>query len=112
MSTNFRKTQRDPRWVQVALTTAVFLVIGILVVIPVVNVFAVALSEGVGVYWKNIVEDPDTLHAIKLTLTVVPIAVVANTIFGVAAAWAITRFEFRGKGILTALIDLPFAVSP
>ena len=86
--------------------------VGVLIVIPVVNVFAQALAEGVGVYWKNLFDDPDTRHSIFLTLTVVPIALVANVVFGVAAAWAIARFNFPGRTLLTALIDLPFSVSP
>ena len=60
----------------------------------------------------NLVGDPDTRHAILLTLTVAPIAVVANVVFGVAAAWAIARFRFPGRTLLTTLIDLPFSVSP
>jgi sulfate transport system permease protein len=89
-----------------------FAVVGILVVVPVVNVFANALANGVGVYWDNLAADPDTRHAILLTLTVAPVAVAANVVFGVAAAWAIARFRFPGRALLTALIDLPFAVSP
>jgi len=80
--------------------------------IPMVNVFSEALAGGIGVYWDNLVKDPDTRHAIGLTLTVVPIALVANVVFGIAAAWAITRFRFPGRTFLTALIDLPFSVSP
>jgi sulfate transport system permease protein len=87
-------------------------VVGVLIVIPLVNVFAEALADGPGAYWKNLVGDPDTRHAIGLTLTVVPIAVAANVVFGVAAAWAISRFDFSGRTLLIALIDLPFAVSP
>ncbi len=97
------------RWVLTSLAVAV---VGLLVVIPVVNVFAQALSEGIGVYWKNLVADPDTRHSILLTMTVVPIALVANLIFGIAAAWTIARFKFPGRTLLTALIDLPFSVSP
>jgi sulfate transport system permease protein len=107
-----RQAQQDPAWVRWSLTAAALLVVGVLVVIPVINVFSVALSEGIGVYWDNLVGDPDTRHAIGLTLTVVPIAVGANLIFGVAAAWAIARFQFPGRTLLTALIDLPFSVSP
>src|SRR5262245_59462363 len=108
----FRRAQQDPAWVRWSLTVVAVLVIGILVVVPVVNVFAEALSGGVRVYWKNLFGDPDTRHSIILTLTVVPIALVANVIFGLAAAWAIARFDFPGRTVLTALIDLPFSVSP
>src|SRR3989454_12445276 len=107
-----RQAQQDPAWVRWGLTLAVLAVVGVLVVIPVVNIFAEALSEGVGVYWKNLFADPDTRQSIILTLTVAPIALVANLIFGLAAAWAIARFNFPGRTLLTALIDLPFSVSP
>ncbi len=80
--------------------------------IPVANIFTAALSEGLGVYIKNLFGDPDTRHSILLTLTVAPIALLANLVFGIAAAWAIARFRFPGRTLLTALIDLPFAVSP
>ncbi|MBI3832990.1 MAG: sulfate ABC transporter permease [Planctomycetes bacterium] len=87
-------------------------VIAVLVLIPVINVFAEALSGGIGVYWRNLFADPETRHSIYLTLTVAPIAVVANIIFAIAASWAIVHFEFPGRTLLTALIDLPFSVSP
>jgi len=107
-----RRAQRDPAWVQWGLTAIALSTVGVLIGIPIVNVFVEALAEGPGVYWKNLFGDPDTRHAILLTLTVVPIALVANVIFGLAAAWSITRFKFRGRSLLTALIDLPFSVSP
>jgi sulfate/thiosulfate transport system permease protein len=107
-----RKAQQDPPWVRWGLTLFAVAVVGVLVVIPVVNIFVQALSGGVGVYWKNLFADPDTRHSIILTLTVVPIALVANIIFGITAAWAIARFDFPGRTLLTALIDLPFSVSP
>jgi sulfate transport system permease protein len=97
------------RW---GLTLTAVAVIGILVVVPVVNVFYQALAKGPGVYWTNLVADPDTRAAILLTLTVAPAAVALNLIFGVAAAWAIARFRFPGRTLLVSLIDLPFAVSP
>jgi sulfate transport system permease protein len=84
----------------------------LLVVVPLVNVFVEAFAGGVEVYWQNLVGDPDTLHSILLTLAVAPTAVILNTIFGLAAAWAIARFKFPGRAALTALIDLPFTVSP
>jgi sulfate transport system permease protein len=104
--------RQDPRAVRWGLTLAAVLTVGILVVVPVVNVFTQALGEGPRVYWNNLVADPDTRHAILLTLTVAPIAVVANLVFGVAAAWAIARFRFPGRTLLMTLIDLPFSVSP
>src|SRR5215211_1375549 len=107
-----RTAQQDPAWVRWGLTSLAVIVVGVLIVIPVVNIFVEALREGFGVYWKNLFGDPDTRHAIILTLTVVPFALVANLVFGVAAAWAISRFNFPGRTLLTALIDLPFSVSP
>jgi sulfate/thiosulfate transport system permease protein len=107
-----RQAQRDPAWVRGSLILAATSVVGVLIVIPVVHVFAGALSEGVGVYWDNLVADPDTRHSILLTLTVVPLALIANVVFGIAAAWAIARFRFPGRTVLTAMIDLPFSVSP
>ena len=104
--------RRDPLFVQWGLTLAAVLTIGVLIVVPVVNVFYQAFANGLGEYWKNLVSDPDTLHSILLTLTVAPLAVVANLVFGVAAAWAIARFRFPGRSLLTALFDLPFSVSP
>ena len=107
-----REAQRDPAWARRTLTGIALLVVALLVVVPVVNIFAYALSDGIGAYWRNLFGDPDTRHSIILTLTVVPIALVANIVFGVAAAWAVARFDFPGRVLLTALIDLPFAVSP
>ena len=107
-----RRAKEDPAWVRWGLTIFAIAVVAILVVIPVVNIFAEALSDGLGAYWRNLFSDPDTRHSSMLTLIVGPIALVANLIFGVAAAWAIARFDFRGRTLLTALIDLPFSVSP
>ncbi len=107
-----RRAQEDPLWLRVTLIVAALAVIGILVIVPVANVFVEALREGLGTYFANLFGDPDTRHAVLLTLTVVPIALVANTVFGIAAAWTIARFRFPGRTLLTALIDLPFSVSP
>jgi sulfate/thiosulfate transport system permease protein len=115
---NFRGLSRhssgrhDPPWVRFALIAATVAVIGVLVIVPVVAVFYQALAHGVGAYWRNLTGDPDTRHSVLLTLAVAPIAVVANLVFGVAAAWTIARFRFRGRTVLTVLVDLPFAVSP
>jgi sulfate transport system permease protein len=107
-----KRAQRDPVWVGWTLTGFAILVVTLLIIIPVVNVFAEAFAEGAGTYWANLVADPDTRHSILLTLTVVPIVLAANLVFGVTAAWAVTRFSFPGRSLLTALIDLPFSVSP
>lgn len=103
-----QRTPRGPAWVLVAVAV---LFLTVFLVVPVACVFFVALSKGVGPFFKA-VSTPETLAAIRLTLLAVVVAVPLNTLFGVAAAWAITRFEFRGKSLLLALIDLPFAVSP
>lgn len=79
--------------------------------IPLVSVFYEALKKGIDVYIAAIT-DPDALSAIRLTVTAAAIAVPLNLIFGIAAAWAIAKFEFRGKNLLITLIDLPFSVSP
>src|SRR6185437_16238859 len=84
----------------------------VLIAVPVLNVFYQALEGGVGVYWRNLVGDADTRHSILLTLVVAPIAVALNVVFGLAAAWSVTRFRFPGRTLLTTMIDLPFAVSP
>jgi sulfate transport system permease protein len=81
------------------------------VFLPLVAVFAQAFGKGVSSYFRGI-GDPDTLAAIRLTLITAGVAVPLNLIFGVAAAWAIAKFDFRGKNVLITLIDLPFAVSP
>jgi sulfate transport system permease protein len=94
------------------LIRSTFLILIVLVIIPLVNVFAQALDRGIGYYWSSLTDDPDTLHAIFLTLIIAPLAVILNTMFGFAAAYTIARFRFPGRTILTTLIDLPFSVSP
>jgi sulfate/thiosulfate transport system permease protein len=83
----------------------------VFLVLPLINVFAQALAKGWSYYWQSLV-DPDSQAAIRLTLLVAAISVPLNTLFGLAAAWAIAKFEFRGKSLLITLIDLPFSVSP
>jgi sulfate transport system permease protein len=107
-----RTAREDPGWIRWPLIVFAVAVIAILVVVPVVNVFCQALSAGARVYFASLLDDPDTRHAIFLTLTVAPAAVVLNVVFGVTAAWAVTRFQFRGRTLLVSLIDLPFSVSP
>ena len=107
-----RRAQDDPPAVRLALIVAALGIMGFLVVVPLVNVFVEAFRAGLGAYWDNLVHDPDTLHSVKLTLMVAPVAVGLNVIFGVAAAWAIARFRFPGRTLLTAFIDVPFSVSP
>jgi sulfate transport system permease protein len=99
---------RTVRWSLIAVAL-VFLALTL--VLPLVLVFAQAVTKGLPAYWEAITE-PDALSAAKLTLLIASIAVPANLVFGVAAAWCITRFDFPGKNVLITLIDLPFAVSP
>jgi sulfate/thiosulfate transport system permease protein len=86
-------------------------VMGLLIVMPLGVVFSEAFAKGLGPYLAALT-DPDALSAIRLTLTAAVIAVPLNAVFGLAAAWAIAKFEFRGKSALMALIDLPFSMSP
>lgn len=106
------KAGRDPLVVQWTLIAIAVATIALLVIVPIVNVFYQAFGSGLEQYWKNLTRDPDTRHAIFLTLTIAPVSITLNVVFGVAAAWAITRFRFPGRTLLTTLIDLPFAVSP
>jgi len=102
---------RDPRWLRWSLLTIALLFVGLFLVLPLIAVFGYAFEKGWEVYRAALV-DADARAAIRLTLLVTAIAVPLNTLFGVAAAWLVTRYAFRGKGILLSLIDLPFAVSP
>src|SRR4029450_10693207 len=111
-STERRTALQDPWLVRGGLVMAAVGVVGVLLIVPVINVFYEALAQGAGTYIQSLLADPDTRHAIVLTLTVAPVAVVLNVVFGVAAAWAIARYQFPGLTILTTLIDLPFSVSP
>jgi sulfate transport system permease protein len=101
----------EPAFVQWILTSAAVAFLVFFLVIPLVVVFSTAFAKGAGVYFASFV-DPDALSAIRLTLITAAFSVVLNTLFGLAAAWAICKFHFRGKGFLITLIDLPFAVSP
>ncbi|MBX3745373.1 MAG: sulfate ABC transporter permease subunit CysW [Verrucomicrobiae bacterium] len=87
------------------------LFLALFLLLPLVNVFAQAFGKGLGVYFEAL-RHPDTLAAVRLTLLVAGICVPMNVVFGVAAAWCVAKFEFRGKAFLTTLIDLPFSVSP
>jgi sulfate transport system permease protein len=98
-------------WVRWLLTGIALLFVGFFLVLPLAAVFTEALRRGVGAYFASF-QDADALAAIRLTLLAAAIAVPCNLVFGVAAAWTIAKFDFRGKSLLTTLIDLPFAVSP
>lgn len=97
--------------VRYSLITVTLLFLSLFLFVPLAAVFTEALRKGAGVYFAAIIE-PDALSAIKLTLIATAISLPLNLVFGVAAAWAIAKFEFRGKSFLITLIDLPFAVSP
>lgn len=109
---NPRRAHDEPPLVRLALILTAVAIMGALVLVPLAYVFVEAFAEGPATYWANLVADPDTLHSIKLTLLVAPVAVLSNLIFGLAAAWAIARFRFPGRALLTSLIDMPFTVSP
>lgn len=104
-------TAKDPVWLRRLLLTIALLFLGVILFVPLAAVFVEAFRKGLGVYWRA-VSDPATLAALRLTLLTTAIVVPLNAVFGLAAAWALTRFEFAGKNILMTLIDLPFAVSP
>lgn len=106
-----RAATDEPAWVRRTLIGLALTFLTLFLFIPLISVFYEALKKGTDVYLAAITE-PDALAAIKLTLTVAAIAVPINLIFGVAAAWAVAKFEFRGKSLLITLIDLPFSVSP
>jgi sulfate/thiosulfate transport system permease protein len=101
----------EPAWIRATLIGLAIVLLLAIVVLPLAVVIVEALGEGVGAYFTAIT-DADTLAAMKLTLLVAALTVPANLVFGVAAAWAITKFHFRGKNLLLTLIDLPFSVSP
>jgi sulfate/thiosulfate transport system permease protein len=99
---------RPVRWLLIGIA---FAFLGLFLIIPLIAVFAEAFKKGFQVYQASI-KEPYAVAAIKLTLIAAGVSVFANMLFGLAAAWCITKFEFRGKSLLITLIDLPFAVSP
>lgn len=106
-----RRALTEPLLVRVALTTVALAFLLIFLFVPFAFIFVEAFRNGWQAYVEAI-QAPEALSAIWLTLLVAALTVPANAVFGIAAAWAITRFDFRGKRLLTTLIDLPFAVSP
>ena len=101
----------EPRGVRIALIALALSFLTLFLLVPLLLVFAKALEKGIAAYVAAVTE-PVALQAIRLTLTVAAIAVPVNLVFGVAAAWAIAKFDFRGKNLLLTLIDVPFSVSP
>ncbi|MDH1706173.1 sulfate ABC transporter permease subunit CysW [Acinetobacter johnsonii] len=106
-----RDATRELTWVRYTLITIALLFFLSCLILPLILVFVEAFKQGVGVYAQALVH-PDTLSAVKLTLLTAVIAVPLNVVFGVAAAWCVAKFNFRGKSILTTIIDMPFSVSP
>jgi sulfate transport system permease protein len=107
----WRAPTTEARPIKLVLIGIALLFLGIFLGFPLVVVFVEAFRNGLGAFVKSLGE-PDTLAAIRLTLLVAAISVPANLVFGVCAAWAIAKYEFRGKAVLITLIDLPFSVSP
>ena len=106
-----RRAIREPALVKWGLLTVALVYLVLFLVLPLASVYAQALADGLGHYFASIL-DPDALAAVRLTLLVAVIAVPLNLVFGIAAAWTVAKFEFRGKSVLITLIDLPFSVSP
>jgi len=106
-----RPATAEPAWMRRLIIGISMAFLGLMLFVPLAAVFTEALRRGAAVYFASF-KDPDAISAIKLTLFAAAIAVPLNLVFGIAAAWAIAKFEFTGKSLLTTLIDLPFAVSP
>lgn len=106
-----RDATREPTWVRYTFISVALIFFLSCLILPLILVFVEAFKQGLNVY-INALTDSDTLSAVKLTLLTAAIAVPINVVFGVAAAWAVAKFQFRGKAILTTIIDMPFSVSP
>ena len=107
-----RRSTNESVLISAVLVASAAAVVGGLIVVPLAAVFVEAFGGGPAAWWEAIAGDPDTRHAIWLTLIVAPVAVLVNTVFGVAAAWLIARFRFPGRSLLISLCDVPFSVSP
>ncbi|MDR3170211.1 MAG: sulfate ABC transporter permease subunit CysW [Treponema sp.] len=107
---NYRINQ-EPRWLKPVLITITLLFLGVFIFSPLFTIFSEAFEPGIKAYF-NALRDPDIMQAIRLTLLTALICVPLNTVFGVMLAWAIVKFNFKGKNILITLIEVPFAVSP
>jgi len=109
-----RSVQRgttEAAWVRYTLTGVALVFMFLFLVLPLAAVFTEALRKGFEAYWEAL-KEPDAWSAIRLTLLTAAVAVPLNLVFGIAAAWCIAKYEFKGKSFLTTLIDLPFSVSP
>ena len=107
----FHKPTDDPAWLTLLLGVVAISFIALLLLLPLALVFKEAFAHGLSAFWASITE-PDALAAVRLSLIAAAIAVPLNSLFGVAAAWSIAKFDFPGKTLLVTLIDLPFSVSP
>lgn len=103
--------QTESKWVKWLLIGVAYLIIGVFILLPIVNILTQAFAKGWGLYLSSL-KDPDTFSAIGLTLLAAVVAVPLNIVFGIAAAWAVTKFRFPGRQLLTILIELPLSVSP
>ena len=101
----------EPIWLRRTLIGVALVFVGLFLILPLAAVFTEALRKGFQVFFEAL-QEPDAWSAIKLTFLITAISVPLNLVFGVCAAWAIAKFEFRGKAFLTTLVDLPFSVSP
>lgn len=108
---SWRGATEESRWIRWTLISIALGFLALFLVLPLAVVLYGAFEQGVSIWWSAVTE-PDALAAIRLSLLVVVIVVPINLVFGVAAAWAIAKFDFRGKAILISLIDMPFAISP
>jgi sulfate transport system permease protein len=106
-----RDPLEPPPWLRWLLIGAAVLVLVLLLVLPLAMVLGAAFAKGLDVWWAAL-REPDARAALRLTLFTAAIVIPLNAVFGLLTAWAVTRFEFRGKRVLLSLIDLPFAVSP
>ena len=108
---SWKRATEEPDWVRLLLLGIALIFLILFLVLPLLVVLYSAFEQGLGV-WYAAITDPDAAHSIKLTLLVVLVVVPINVIFGVAIAWAVAKFEFRGKPLLISVIDMPFAISP
>lgn len=105
------KSSKQKSWVPAVLIVIAIAYVSLVLYIPALNVFIQAFSKGVGPFFANLTR-PDFLHAVKLTVMLAAIALPLNTVFGLCAAWALTRHRFPGRAFVLSLIDLPFSISP
>lgn len=101
----------EPRWLRYTLIASALIFLSLMLLVPLASVFYYALEKGWQLY-VSALTDPEALHALKLTLMIAAVVVPINAVLGIALAWLLTRFDFRGKQLLTTLLDLPFSVSP